>query len=158
MNEYKILEKLSIHSFDNYQISVITMSDKQGKQHKGIAVSPAPDIAFNKMSEVTGNFDQPLVVGNEQALLFCHYIEEVLNGGFPKKIEVITSGPVLRLNLKKFTEKWHGGGGYKGHVSFNRFSIMGILSNITIARSSLLSLRSSLINLYKLENMAVINA
>jgi hypothetical protein len=77
------------------------MSDKQGNVYKGIAVLAAPDVSFNEMSTVTGNFDQPLTVKHRQALLLCRFIEEVLSGSLPKKIEVKTNGPTLKIHLKK---------------------------------------------------------
>ena len=134
------------------------MSDKQGNVYKGIAVLPAPDVSFNEMSTVTGNFDQPLTVKHRQALLLCRFIGEVLSGSLPKKIEVKSNGPTLRVYLKKFTKDWHGGSGYKGRVGFGIFRLSNIFSNATIARNSLIELRNSLIDLYKLENMAETNA
>ena len=159
MFEYKILERFSIHSFDNYQISVTTMSDKQEKIHNGIAVLPAPDVMFNEMSKVTGNFDQPLIVEDLQALLLCRFIGEVLSGSLPRKIEVKTNGPTLNIHLKKYIENWHGGGGYNGKVCFGRFfSFFPLISNVTIARNSISKLKDSLISLYRLEEMETMDA
>jgi len=159
MYEYKILERLSIHSFYNYQISVITISDKQENIHKGIAVLPAPDAMFNEMSAVTGDFDQPLIIDQRQALLLCHFIGEVLSGSLPRKIEVKTNGPTLKIHFKKFVKNWYGGGGYRGKVRFGSlFSFLTFTSNATIARNSLLELKDSLATLYQLNNMEEINA
>jgi hypothetical protein len=154
MYTYKILQRLSLHSFLNYQISVVTMSDKQGKVHNGIAVLPAPDLTFSEMSTVTGDFDQPLKVDHRQALLLCRFIGKVLDGSLPEKIEVKTNGPVLKIHLKKFIPKWYGGGGYRGQVYFKSlFSFLPFISSATIAKGSLSSLRDNLIRLYELEKM-----
>jgi len=154
MFKYKITKQLSIHSFYNYQISVVTMSDKQGNIHKGIAVLPPPDAMYYEESIVTGNCDQPLIVDHRQALLLCRFIGEVLSGSLPQKIEVKTNGPSLKINLKKYVKKWYGGGGYRGKVYFKSlFSFLPFISNVTIARKSLSTLRYSLISLYELEKM-----
>jgi hypothetical protein len=159
MFEYKILKQLSIHSLYNYQISVITMSDKQGIVYKGIAVLPPPDAMFFEESTVTGNCDQPLIVDHRQALLLCRFIGAVLSGSLPKKIEVKTNGPTLKIHLKKFEKKWYGDGGYRGKVYFKSiFSFLPFTSNATVARNSLSSLRYSLIRLYELEKMEGMDA
>ena len=158
MYEYKILEQLSSHSFYNYQISVITIADKQENISKGIAVLPAPDAMFNEMSTVTGNFDQPLIVDHRQALLLCRFLGDVLSGSLPNKIEVNTNGPALNIHLKAFVNNWYGGGGYRGKVYFESFfSFLPFISNVTIARNSLSSLRESLISLYELEKMGAMD-
>lgn len=153
MFEYKILERFSLHSLDRYQISVVTTSDKQNNIYKGIAVLPAPDVMFNEMSIVTGDFDQPLIVGDRQALLLSQFIGEVLNGSLPKIIEVKTNGPTLKIHLEKFIKNWHGGGGYKGKVNFDSVFSFNFFSNTIIAKASLSKLRSSLISVYQLEDM-----
>ena len=152
MYEYRILEQLSVHSFYNYQVSVITLSDKQGNKFKGLTFLPAPDITFNETSAVTGNFDQPLIVDRQQASSLCGFLGEVLEGSLPRKIEVETNGPTLTIHLKKFTNKWYGGGGYKGQVYFKSlFSFLPFISNVTIAKNALTGLRHSLIGLYELQ-------
>lgn len=154
MFEYKILERFSIHSFDKYQISVITMSDKQEKVFNGIAILPAPDIMFNEMSDVTGDFDQPIIVEGIQALQLCRFIEEILCGSLPSKIEVKTNGPILKIHFNKYTKNWHGGGGYKGKICFNKlFSFPPFFSSVIIASNSLSALKDSLIDLYQLESI-----
>ena len=158
MYKYKIQAQLSIHSFDHYQVSVVTMLDKKNDIHNGIAVLPAPDTMFNEMSSVTGNFDQPLAINHRQALLLCRFIREVTSGSLPKKIDLETSGPTLRIVFKKFVQNWPGNGGYKGRVSFNKLFFFSPFSKVTIARNSLLALRRSLINLYQLESMEPMDA
>ncbi|MEE8056478.1 MAG: hypothetical protein V3T17_01390 [Pseudomonadales bacterium] len=160
MFEYKIENILSTISFDYYQVIVVELSDKQGDIFKGIGVGPAPSIGQDYLQTNTNDYYQPLIIEPDQALLLCNYIEEILAGALPNKITINTSGPKLTLNLKKFTEKWHGGGGYIGSVTFGKFGFLNILSNfnVTIAKNSLTSLRKTLIGLYELENMAVINA
>ena len=130
------------------------MSDKKGNIYKGMAFLPAPAPLFNKMSTVTGDFDQPLIVDHRQALLLCRFIGDILSGSLPRKIEVKTNGPTLKIHLNSFVKKWYGGGGYRGRVYFKSlFTFAHFFSNATIARDSLSKLRDSLISLYELENM-----
>ena len=104
-----------------------------------------------------GDYGKPLIIDTQQALLLCQFIEEVLCGSLPRKIEIKSNGPRLRIKLRKYIKNWHGDGGYKGSASFGGFSGFDILSNTTVARNSLIKLRDSLIDLYKLEQTVEIN-
>ena len=158
MYKYWLSERLSTHSFDNYQISVIKILDRQKKLHHGIGVCPIPSLG-NMNSAPTEYIDeQLLIIKDQQARSLCDFIEKVVGGSLPERIDVLTSEPTLKINLKGFTENWHGGGGYKGTVSFDTVMNPVLSLNVTIAKSSLTSMRNNLIFLYQMENMAVIKA
>ncbi len=151
MFEYKIEKILNTVSFDNYQLIVVILSDKNGRLHNGIGVAPGPWLGHSYLCSKTDTYYQPLIIESDQALLFCNFIEEVLCGSIPRNIVIITDGPKFRVHIKKYTENWHGGGGYKGRVDFGKIKFFDIFSNVTIAKSSLISLRNSLMSLYELE-------
>lgn len=160
MFEHKTEKVFSTHSFGSHQISVITLSDNHGNLHKGIAVSPVPYSLFSEAvySEAMGDHGKPLIVESPQSMLICQFIEEVLNGSLPRKIKIKSSGPPLKIELIKYIKNWHGGGGYKCSVCFGRFGGFDFLSSATVARNSLIKLRSSLIDLYELKMMVEIKA
>jgi len=92
----------------------------------------------------------------EQSLLICQFIEDILHGRLPGKIEITSNGPPVRIKLKKFIKKWHGGGAYKGRVEVGKYAFFSI-SNAIIARSSLVIFRNNLIDLYNLKNRETMN-
>ena len=160
MFEYKTEKLLSTHSFGTHQISVITLSDSHGDSYKGIAVSPIPYSLFSEatFSEAMGDYGKPLIIEEKQSLLLCQFIEEVLSGSLPKKIEVESNGPPLKIKLKKYIKNWHEGGGYKCSVCFGRFGGFDFLSSTIVSKKSLVRLRNSLIDLYELKKMVEMNA
>lgn len=153
MFKYKLSERISTHSFGNYQVSVVTILDKDKKVHKGIGIDPAPRLIANTTNRPTSfNDEELLVVDEPQSKLLSNFIEDVVNGSIPRKIEVETSGPTLAIDLKKFTDKWHGGGGYKGTISFDTFFTPVLSKRTTISKESLMNFRSSLDSLYESED------
>jgi len=110
MFRYKVVKVLSVHSFHSHQISVVTISDRDGNKYKGIAVTPVPEELFAEATyyEGMGDGGKPLIIGSQTALSLCKFIDDVLHGKLPSKILVYSNKPKLKITLKKFTKKWHG--------------------------------------------------
>jgi hypothetical protein len=119
MYKYKLLNRKSTHSFDNYQISVIDIIDKQKVEHKGFGVCLAPSLANLDSAPTEYDNVQVLIVDEQQVRLLCEFFEKVFGGELPNQIEVTTNGPTLTICFETFTEKWHGGGGLEGKIGFD---------------------------------------
>ncbi len=137
-------------------MSVVTISNKDGELFKGIAIFPIPINFFEEYNyiEANGLLGKPLVIGESQAARICQYLGEVLNGDLRDQLEFSSGGLDIRIRLKKFIEKYHGGGGYKGIMGYSNYCSLGILDRVTIARSTLIKFRANLAELYKLDDEA----
>lgn len=158
MSKYKTEQILSTHSFDSHDISVISMSDPEGNLYKGIGVFPIPLGYFQESvhADVMGDYvGMPLIIDDEQALLFCRFIEEVINMQLPRKIRIHSTGPFLKIQVKKYVKNWHDGGAYKGYVTFGNFGLFA--NSATITKYSIMKLRQSLIDLFDLNNIIDMN-
>lgn len=153
MTKFKTEHVLSSHSFLSHQISVITLSDEEGRMYKGIAVSPIPIGLFSEAtySEAMGDYGKLLMIDTQQSKLLCTFIEDVLDGKLPGKILVNSNGPPLRIKLKKYIKNWHDGGAYKGSVVFGRSIGFGFISNAAVTKKSLTKLRKSIATLFDLD-------
>ncbi len=151
--DYEIEKVVSAHSFDRYQMSVIIAVDNEGNIFKGIAIFPLPPTMkyFEERIhiEATGQLGKPLVISKSQAKHICDFIYKVLTGNLPQEIVVRSNGPDIKIKLKKYTSKWHGGGAYKGVMGYNEYSFLGLLPRVTISRKSLEEFRASLNELYE---------
>lgn len=126
--------------------------------YKGIGVFPIPIPHFQESihSDISGDYvGMPLIIDAKQALLFCHFTEEVISMKLPRKIIIYSAGPKLKMKFKKYVKNWHDGGAYKGYVTFGNF---GFFSNSSVVtKGSLVKIRQSLIELFELKNMLKIN-
>ena len=85
MYKYKLLNRKSTHSFDNYQISVIDIIDKQKVEHKGFGVCLAPSLANLDSAPTEYDNVQVLIVDEQQVRLLCEFFEKVFGGELPIK-------------------------------------------------------------------------
>lgn len=152
MINYKIDNVLSTHSFNSYQVSVVEYLDEAKTIKKGIAITPVPGYLFEEMafSEAMGDFGKPLELDIEEVRNLYLFISDVLSGNLPTKIIVNHHGPKLRISLKRFIEKWHGGGAYKGRIGFGIFGALSFTNNTIVTKDSLSKLQESLASLYGL--------
>ncbi len=154
--EYQIESVLSTHSFDKYQMSVITCVDEAQNLFNGIAIFPIPSTMdnVNEVAHITANglVGKPLPIQESQAIKICHYLESVLNGDFSGHVEFYSTGLNVKIRLKKFIKNYHGGGAYKGVMGYSNFSFLGRLPRVTISRNSLDKFRVSLAELYQLRD------
>ncbi len=150
--EYETETLISTHSFDWYQVSVVTISTRQGKQLRGIAIFPIPATYFDESAYIDAHqkWGKPLVLNSRQSIHLCQYIENILEGRLPGKYEIFSNGLNLKIVIKKYIKKWHGGGGYKGSMGFKRFIYFG-LTRVTISKKTLIEFRNSLMHLYQLD-------
>lgn len=153
MFKYKVDKVLSIHSFLSHQISVVAISDKEENMYKGIAVFPVPEELFAEAAyhDGMGDSGKPLIIDSQIALSLCEFIEDTLTGKLPSKIIVNSNGPQLSITLKKYTKKWHDGGGYKGRVVFGYSFLTFSFSSSIISKKSLAQFKNSLISLFEFE-------
>lgn len=151
--DYEIEKVLSTNSFDKYQMSVVIASDKEGKLHKGIAIYPLPKSMkyFEEGSfiEANGLLGKPLIISEIQAKQVCNFIYQVLTGNLPCEVTISSSGPEIKIKLKKYTANWHGGGGYKGVMGYSDYGLLGFLPRVTISRKSLIEFQTSLSDLFE---------
>ena len=151
---YAVKEVFSTHSFNTHQITVITMTNKEGETYQGIAVAPIPYTLFAEAthSEAMGDYGKPLIFEKTQALSFCHFIDGILKGDLPSKISFNLNGLLLSIRLGKYNKNWHGGGAFIGKVIFGQSKIFDLFSKATITKQSLLDLKISLTKLYGIGN------
>ena len=137
-------------------MSVVTISNKEGELFNGIAIFPIPVNFFDEYNyiEANGLLGKPLVIEKSQTIKICKYLGEVLNGDLRGQLEFSSSGLDIKIRLKKFIEKYHGGGGYKGVMGYSNYRSLGFLPRVTISRSSLMKFRVSLVELYQLDDKA----
>ncbi len=78
MFDYEIEEVISTHSFDRYQMSVVTCIDEAKNLLNGIAIYPIPVTMDNVNErahiEASGLMGKPLVIDKHQATRICNYI------------------------------------------------------------------------------------
>jgi len=154
--EFKIDKVISTHSFDRYQMSVVTISNKKGELFNGIAIFPIPVNLFEEYNyiEANGLLGKPLVVEKSQTIRICQFLRKVLDGDLRGQLEFSSGGLDIKIRFKKFIENYHGGGGYKGAMGYSNFCSFGFLPRVTISRSSLIKFRASLVELYQLDDQA----
>ena len=153
--DYVIEKVLSVHSFDRYQMAAVIIVDKEGNASKGIAIFPLPTTMkfFEEKVyiEANGLLGKPLVISSAQAREICDFIHRVLTGNLPQEILIKSTGPDIKIKLKKFTAHWHGGGTYMGVMGYSEYSFFGLLPRVKISKKSLSDFRTSLKSLYELK-------
>ena len=151
--EFHIEKMISTHSFDKFQVSVVTFTNGHEEPLNGIALFPLPPGNFEESIyiEANGIMGKPVHVDVHHVIKICQYIENVIAGRLPNEIDIGTNKFYIRLKLKKFIEKWHGGGGYKGVMGYKNSGLLGMLPHVTISRGTLIEFRKNLIKLYEIE-------
>jgi hypothetical protein len=151
--DYDIAKAISVHSFGRYQMSVIIAVDKKGNTSKGIAIFPLPSSTkFFERSmfiEANGLLGMAMVISSSEAKRICDFIYRVSTGSLPQEILIRSSGPDIKIKLKKYTANWHGGGAYKGVMGYSEYSFLGFLPGVKISKKSLAGFRASLNTLYE---------
>ncbi len=151
--ELHIEKVVSTHSFDKYQVSVVRIAKGNEDPLKGIALSPLPLGYFEESIniEVGLAIGKPIPLDIHHVHNICQYIENVIAKRLPNEIDIGTNKFYIRLKLKKFIEKWHEGGGYKGVMGYPNNHFLGLLPRVTISKGTLLEFRKNLIGLYEIE-------
>lgn len=153
LDKFHIEKVISTHSFDKYQVSVVTFINGKEELSNGIALFPLPLGSFEESMYIEANeiMGKPMYIDVPHVMEICQYIENVIAGRLPNEIDIGTNTFYIRLKLKKYITKWHGGGGYKGVMGYKNSGFLGWLPRVTISRRTLIEFRKNLIELYRIE-------